>query len=195
MTRRRTFAIGLARAIVVGTALSCAGPDGATRPEAGGTPALLVAESSGSALLVCPGSVPRYASGVVTPEHGGTVAVGGFSITLPPGAVREPHVLTLTVPESRYLEVDIRIDGHEHYVFQAPAVVTLDYSRCGISSNQLGQLTAWYIDAQTKALLENMGGVDDRPSRRITFVTPHLSGYSIVTRTEPAPDDGTAPGE
>jgi hypothetical protein len=182
MSRTRIPAIGLATAIVVATALACAGPDRATRPEFGGTPALLVGRTSG--LLECPGSVPRYASGVVTPEAGGTVMVGGFSIALPAGAVAEPQTLSITVPESPFLEVDIRVEGVEHFQFLQPAVVTLDYSRCGISTAQLGELTAWYLDPATKTPLENMGGVDDRLSRKLTFVTPHLSGYGIITRTD-----------
>ena len=195
MTRRRIPVIGLVSALVVATGPSCAGPERATRPDAGDAPALAVAEPSPNGLLVCPGSVPRYVAGVVTPALGGTVAVGGFSITVPPGGVSEPQTIVLTVPQSAYLEVDIRVEGQEHFVFQAPATVTLDYSRCGVSSSELGRLTAWYIDGATKALLENMGGVDDRPARRLTFSTPHLSGYSIANRTDPAPGEGSETGD
>ncbi len=195
MTKGRIPAIGLAGAFVLAAAISCAGPDRATRPETAGAPALQLADGSAAGLLLCPGSVKRYASGVVTPELGGTVAVGGFSISLPAGAVLEPRTITLTVPESPYLEVDIRVDGVEHFVFQAPAVVTLDYGRCGVSTSQLGRLSAWYIDGATKSLLENMGGTDDRPSRRLTFRTPHLSGYAVVNRADPPPGDASDPGD
>ena len=41
-------------------------------------------------------------------------------------------------------------------------------------------LTVWYIDSETKAPLENMGGVDEKLTRTITFVTSHLSEYAIA---------------
>ena len=41
-------------------------------------------------------------------------------------------------------------------------------------------LSVWHIDVTTKALLENMGGVNDTVARKITFSTPHLSGYAVA---------------
>lgn len=191
MTRRSFPAIGLATAFVVASILACAGPERATLPEVGGTPALFVGQPA--ALIVCPSSETHSASGVVTPELGGTVAVGAFSITLPAGAVSEERTITVTVPASRFLEVDIRVEGFEHFQFEQPAVVTLDYSRCGVVAGGSQPLTAWYIDGATKTLLEQMGGVDDKVSRTVTFVTPHLSGYAVANRTGVA-EDSTSTG-
>jgi hypothetical protein len=187
MTTRRIPALGLAAALVASIGLACAQPDRVSRPAA--APSLSLTSGGSAALLLCPGSSPKSVSGVVTPLLGGTVAAGGFSIALPAGAVLAPTTITVTVPASPYLEVDIRADGAEHYQFEQPAVVTMDYSRCGVAAADK-RLTVLYIDEATKTPLEDMGGVDDKLSRRITFVTPHLSGYALANRTDTASTGG-----
>ena len=174
MTRIRISALGLAAALLTA---ACAESEKAASPQA---PSAALVGSSGATLVECPTNQTEAASGVVTPLLGGTVAVGGFSITLPAGAVLEPTTITVTVPASRYLEVDIRADGQEHFQFLQTATVTLDYSRCGRGNIDLKPLTVWYIDAATKQLLENMPSVDDKLLRRITFTTSHLSGYALA---------------
>lgn len=115
-------------------------------------------------------------SGVVGPL-GGSVTADGATLTLPAGAVLEPTEFRLHVPSSRYAEVEIHANGEEHFQFLAPVVISIDYSRCDLSSDAL---TAWHIDPDTKALLENMGGVNDVLNQRVTFSTMHLSGYAIA---------------
>jgi hypothetical protein len=181
MTSRRIPALSLAAALVASVGLACAQPDRVARPAA--VPSLNLLGGGSASLFLCPGSAPKSASALVTPLLGGTVSAGGFSIALPAGAVLAPTTITVTVPASPYLEVDIRADGAEHYQFAQPAVVTMDYSRCGVAAAE-ARLTVLYIDAATKTPLEDMGGVDDKLTRRITFVTPHLSGYALANRTD-----------
>jgi hypothetical protein len=38
----------------------------------------------------------------------------------------------------------------------------------------------WHIDPLTKTFLEDMGGVDDKVARTVTFSTDHFSGYAIA---------------
>ncbi len=174
MTRIRLSALGLAAALLTA---ACAEPEKAASPQ---TPSAALFGSGGANLVECPTNTSQTASGLVTPLLGGTVAVGGFSIAIPAGAVLDETTITVTVPASRYVEVDIRATGQEHLQFLQTAVVTLDYSRCGRGNIDLRPLTVWYIDAATKEPLENMGGVDDKAARTVTFRTGHLSGYAIA---------------
>jgi len=130
-------------------------------------------------LLVCPTNQTQSATAVIG-ALGGTVAVGGSSITLPPAAVLEPTTITLTVPASNYMEVDITANDAEHFDFLVPATVTISYARCSRSNINLKPLSVWYIDSLLKSLLQNMGGIDNKLLRTVTFTTDHLSGYSIA---------------
>lgn len=149
------------------------------------TPALPDMDSASAAvvtsaeLLECPSDTTLTASGVIGPL-GGTLQAGGTSLTLPPGAVLLPTPFTLTVPASRFVEVEIHAGDAEHFVFVIPATITISYARCPAELAAASQLRAWYIDSVTNALLEYMGGQDDKASHRLTFRTGHLSGYAIA---------------
>jgi hypothetical protein len=132
-------------------------------------------ESGGllSACAVASSTSARAVIGVA----GGSVRTGGVTMTVPAGAVQGSTEFRLHVPSSQYAEVQIHANGQEHFQFLAPVVITMDYSRCNAPS---GVLTAWHIDPDTKALLENMGGVNDVVNQRVIFSTMHLSGYAIA---------------
>lgn len=154
---------------------SCA--DG-VQPTAVHAPETALRSSLGPTLIECPTSVASSASAVIGPT-GGVVEVGGHRMTVPLGAVKGLKTFTLTVPVSNYMEIGIKADGQEHFQFDAPVSITIDYSRCTRSNIDGRELRIYYIDPATKAILADMGGVDDKTVRVITTNTDHLSGFSI----------------
>jgi hypothetical protein len=130
-------------------------------------------------LMVC--SVAQEASvrAQIGPE-GGTVSLSGHRVHFPPGAVHEPVEVKLTVPASEYVEVDIQVNGQEHYRLARPVVATLSYGRCGPAALGSREITVWYIDGETRQPIERMASLDDRASRTITFLTNHFSGYALA---------------
>ena len=160
--------------------LACSAPDIAAPPsQTAGQQQLLFGGSSSPSLLECPAGESASASALVT-TAGGTVAAGGVSIAIPAGALLQDANVTVSVPASKYLEADISVEGSEHFIFELPVVVTMSYARCTRSNIDLRPLSAWYIDSDTKALLEKMPSADDKLSRTVTFTTGHLSGYAIA---------------
>lgn len=152
-------------------------PDGAAvAPTAPSDPVL--STTYGATLLECPVSETVSASAVIGPL-GGSVSVAGHRLNVPLGAVRGLRTFTLTVPASNYLDIEIRADGQEHFQFDAPVALTLDYSRCTRSNIKKENLRIFYIDPVTKTILQDMGGVDDKDARTVTTDTDHLSGYAI----------------
>lgn len=129
--------------------------------------------------MECPNNGTFSQTALVTPL-GGTVSVGGMSIAIPAGALLSDAEVTVTVPSSRFLEVDISVAGSEHFLFEVPVVVTLSYARCSRSNLGWTPLSAWYIDSETKEPLEAMPSVDNKLLRTVTFTTGHLSGYAIA---------------
>jgi hypothetical protein len=88
--------------------------------------------------------------------------------------------VTVTVPSSNYVEIDVTVDGAEHFVFAQPVVITMSYARCSRNNIDLTPLTAWHFDQQTGELLEAMPSVDNKLLRTVTFTTGHLSGYILA---------------
>lgn len=165
-------------AVVLATALAACAPDaGPSRLTAPDAPSL--STTYGATLIECPASETQSATASIGPL-GGEVRVGAHSMVVPPLAVAGlGETFTLTVPASNYLEVRIRAGDREHFQFEKPVTVTLDYSRCTRSNIDKADLRVLYIDPATKQILEDMGGVDDKDARTVTIGTDHLSGYAI----------------
>lgn len=194
MTLNRPALSALALLPALALLAACGGDSasGPVSPEAvaanlGGTP------SSGPVLVECPAEVTRTASATIgTP--GGTLELDGHRLHVPRGAVRGPTKFDLTVPASNYMEVEVHANGQQHFNFQTPATLTVDYSRCTRSNVDGELLRIFVVDETTGEILEDLGGVDDKVARTVTTVTPHLSGYSIgANRDGVAPSDSTAP--
>lgn len=184
MKRSRFLLSGFGLAIAFGLA-ACGEPTAFEVEET--TPSFSMTEaealrgggSGGNGLLVCPTGVTRVASRVIGPQ-GGTVSVAGHSVTLSPGAVRRPTLITLIVPASRFLEVDLRAAGQEHYSFAAPVEVTVSYERCARRDVERKLLSAWFIDPVSKEPIAPMPSHHSREKRTVTFTTTHFSNFAIA---------------
>jgi hypothetical protein len=159
------------------TLAACA--DGPTAPVSAVSAKRVKAKTS---LLVCPVHRSAEASAVIGAE-GGALAVGRNVMVVPAGAVSRPTEFTMSIPKSRFLEVEINAAGYEHFVFDRPVSITLDYTRCRGSKLEKSPLSAWYIDSDSKEPIAEMGSVDERPSSLLTFWTDHLSGYAGAYRS------------
>ena len=170
-SRFKSFVVTVA---LVFMGVSCGEPR-ATAPETSSSRS----DSASPSLIECPSNETATTSSVVG-LLGGVIQLGGTSITIPSGALTTPTLLQVTIPASRFMEIDVTAVGFTSFVFQQPVSVTIDYSRCTRSDIDQQTLHVWHIDPLTKQLLDDMGGTDDKASRRITFSTGHLSGYAVA---------------
>lgn len=175
---------------VVAVALLVLGASCSDGPTAPRSPSLSPADSaskllglpifgSSPKLLYCPSSETQQTTGLIG-SLGGTLSVLGTSVTIPGGALLGDTQVELTIPAGQYMEVDLTVNNGQHINFLQPVVVTIDYSRCNRWSTLFKLLSVWNIDQDTKALLDNMGGIDNKLTQSITFVTPHFSGFAIA---------------
>lgn len=111
---------------------------------------------------------------------GGVVSIGGTSVVIPAGALTSATSIKLRIPASTYVEIDVKANDLQTFTFAQPITVTIDYSRCASGTLLSAPLTVWHIDPSTKELLEDMHGVDDKVTHRITFTTTHFSGYAVA---------------
>jgi len=130
-------------------------------------------------LLLCPSDETQQTTGLIG-SLGGTLSLLGTSVTIPGGALLGDTQVELTIPAGQYMEVDLTVNNGQHINFLQPVVVTINYSRCNRWSTLFKLLSVWNIDQDSKALLENMGGIDNKLTQSITFVTPHFSGFAIA---------------
>jgi hypothetical protein len=128
-------------------------------------------------LLSCPGGDDGASAKAIIGPNGGMLRLGGFVMVVPKGAVLDTTTFVMRVPEAKVLKVKIRARGEQHFVFEKPVTITLDYSRC---ANTPADPTAWYVDESTNAELEQMPGFNDSSAQTFTLQTGHLSGYALA---------------
>jgi hypothetical protein len=134
---------------------------------------------SGPKLLKC---AARSAASVrkQLDDLGGDVAVGANRLSVPNGAVNGPTTFELVVPATNRAQVDLSANGLEHFAFGKPVAISIDLGHCTDAELAGGPLSVWYIDAQTGALLQEMGGSFDAVAKSITFWTTHFSSYAVA---------------
>ena len=161
-------------AALVATFIACDEPTGATSTS--------LKALDGTAAIKCPTDQSLSASGTILPLVGGSVTAlpTATSIVLLPGSLLAPTTLDVTVPASKYMLVDIKADATDHFIFQLPVTVTIDYSRCDADDLPSGALSVWVLDPITGRLTEKMESADDRLLRHITFATGHLTSYVVA---------------
>jgi hypothetical protein len=138
-------------------------------PGFGGTPRL----------LSCPSDEAQSSSAVIGVD-GGVLSVGGTSVSIPLGALLDETKVEMSIPAGQYMEVDLTVNDGQHITFLKPVVVTIDYSRCNRYSTLFRLLSVWNIDETSKALIENMGGFDNKLAQTITFISWHFTGFAIA---------------
>ena len=173
--------IGTAVVVALLATASCRDLTAPTRPAPTQDPSKLLGlwGTSSPKLLVCPSSQTQTTSGVIG-VNGGTLSLGGTSVTIPLGALLGETTVEITIPAGQYMEVDLTVNGGQHISFLQPVTVTIDYSRCNYWDTLFKTLSVWNIDPTSKALLENEGGLDNKLLRNITFTTLHFSGFAIA---------------
>lgn len=113
---------------------------------------------------------------------GGTISIEGTSVVFPAGVLDDETTVTLTIPASPYLEVDIQTSGRNDFrdleLLKQPSV-TISYARCDRNDLRFKLLSAWYINSE-KELVDPMPSVDNKLTRSVTFPAEHFSGYAIA---------------
>jgi hypothetical protein len=169
----------IACAVTLGSFIACEAPriTDITRSR------IVTASDNGNSfdkLIKCPTDESASNTAVVTPLDGGTISAGGVTAIVPPGAVLLPQTVTVTVPPSKFMYAEIKVEGIDHFQFETPITVVMSYARCNDPSLNLTQLTAWYVSLEDEELLEQMPSVQDNVTQTVTFTTIHLSGYALA---------------
>jgi hypothetical protein len=167
--------VGAAAYVILVTSCS-----GALSPTDGGAGSQRLAnDSTLPSLVECPTNTTLQTRATIG-LLGGVLNLAGTSVSIPAGALLAQTDIVLTIPASRYMEIDVSVPGVDHFLFEKAIVVTMDYSRCQRNDLLFSTLQVWHIDTSTKALLEQMPSIDNKLTQTIVFTTGHLSGYALA---------------
>ena len=149
-------------------------------------PAPLGVDSHPDAMLGFPLPLPNVGLLTCTPlpydsvtqtigSEGGTIAVGGHTLTVPPQALDTDVTITAVAPSDTIRHVRFQPEGMQ---FAEPASLTLSYAGCSL----LGSLAPKRIAYTTDALLilEYLPSLDDLSGQTVTAPLRHFSEYAVA---------------
>ncbi len=174
-TSRLSFLAVLASAAVL--AVSCTDRSPVSVPPAG-TPAVSqslvgsVLQTTG--LLSCR-PLPYDSASVAIGPAGGTIAVSGYRLVVPPRALDSTVTITAVAPSGNVDRVEFQPQGLQ---FAHPAELTMSYANCGIVGGLLPHHIA-YVDNDLD-ILQLLPGLLDLFHRTVTTGIGHFSGYAIA---------------
>lgn len=125
-------------------------------------------------LLKCSPQPFDSSSQMIGPD-GGTLTVGSNTLTIPPGALNAPTLITGVVQPDTVNAIRFAPQG---LVFQQPAQLVMSYANCGF----LGALIPKRIVYTTDDLfiLQFIPSLDDVLNRTVTGQVTHFSQYAVA---------------
>ena len=125
-------------------------------------------------LLAChqqPYAITRQTVG----PSGGTIRVGGHSLVIPQGALRQPVLITAEAPADFVASVKFQPEGLQ---FVRNVRLTLDYSECPAGRLQLGKHIAYTTDRLQ--ILDLLFSLDDILQMHVSADLEHFSRYAVA---------------
>ncbi|MEO8636198.1 MAG: hypothetical protein ABI587_13065 [Gemmatimonadales bacterium] len=163
----------LSLTIVLAGLVSCASYESPTAPAAAALQLPIVTPLL-NGLLACrpqPYAITRQTVG----SAGGTIRVGGHTLVIPSGALRQPVLITAEAPGDAVASVRFQPEGLQ---FARSARLTLDYSACPGARLQLGKHIAY--TTENLRILNLLLSLDDILGMRVSGNLDHFSRYAVA---------------
>lgn len=122
--------------------------------------------------LLCPTRLTGTDSALIGP-NGGQVAVGNNRLIVPPGALRDPTWIRMTVPESEGAVVELEPSG---LVFKRPAGLQLDVEGCDVPPDFVPDV--FYVGHDGE-IIERILAQYSNLWHTIAAAIDHFSGYIV----------------
>lgn len=142
--------------------------------------------SSAELVRIAPGAFESVSR--VIDHRGGEIKVGGHMITVPPRAVLEPTLFTMTVEGDGYLSVDLtatreNAEGDVIDVgaagFSKPVTLKMSYAAAETVSDPARLKIFWLVDGTTSGSLVPQPTLVDQSSKWLIAHLRHFSKYAV----------------
>lgn len=129
----------------------------------------------GSRLLLKCSPLPFDSTSQVIGPEGGTLTVGSNTLTVPPGALGAPTMITGVVHPDTVNAIRFSPQG---LVFQQPAQLVMSYANCGLLESLIPKRIAYTTD--DLFILQIIPSLDDVLNRTVTGQVFHFSQYAVA---------------
>jgi hypothetical protein len=140
----------------------------------------LVEGVTGLLLNTCTPLQPAFAAKVIGPE-GGVLQMGPHTLTIPPGAVSQPMLITGYVPSSSVAMVNLQPHGLQFPQAQRPTL-TLSYRNCSTPASF--QPAVAYVDDELNIVQWPSLSAPPAKDGTVSAWLNHFSGYVVAYRNQ-----------
>lgn len=117
-------------------------------------------------------------SQLVPASTGGTLYLGEFQFYVPPGALDNDTVITITQTSDQYIAMDFGPDGTQ---FDPPATMTVSYATANLRNLKPTSLSISWFDTAANQWV-NIGGTVDQNAKTVSALISHFTQYSLSAR-------------
>ncbi len=117
-------------------------------------------------------------SQLVPASTGGTLYFGEFTFYVPPGALDEDTIISITQTSDSYIQMDFGPDGTQ---FDPPATMTVSYATANLRNLKPSNLSISWFNTATNQWV-NIGGTVDQVAKTVSVSISHFTRYSLSTR-------------
>lgn len=117
-------------------------------------------------------------SQMIKANTGGTLYLGEFKFYVPPGALANDTMISITMTNDKYIQMDFGPDGTQ---FDPPAVMTVSYATANLQNFKPSNLSiSWFDTTQNKWI--NIGGTVNQSTMTVSVPVTHFTEYSLSVR-------------
>jgi hypothetical protein len=109
------------------------------------------------------------------PEDGGQVVLARHSAAVPPGALEDSTVISISVPDPLHVMADFDPDGLE---FKKPVQISISYRDLGLGSTKEENLTICLYDPNSGRWVDEQGKLDT-VEKTVAIWVDHCSRYAL----------------
>ncbi len=117
-------------------------------------------------------------SQLVKASTGGTLYFGEFKFYIPPGSLAKDTIISITMTNDKYIQMDFGPDGTQ---FNPPAVMTVSYATANLKKIKPSSLSISWFDT-TKSQWIDIGGTVDQSTMTVSAPVTHFTEYTLSTR-------------
>ncbi len=127
----------------------------------------------------CGSAVRDHSPKKVIDQSGDTLNWKGHALEIPKDALSGPVTFQMFEPAAPILKLVITANGSDHLTFLKAVKLTINYARCS-PANLPPVLQIIRLDENDNTQ-DELGGTDNRVTKRVTTSINHLTGYSVAS--------------
>jgi hypothetical protein len=117
----------------------------------------------------------RHIEAFVDPKDGGQVVLARHSVAIPPGALEDSTIISISVPDPLYVMADFGPDAVE---FKKPVQISMSYRDLNLGSVKEENLTICWFDPSSGMWVDEQGKLDT-VEKTVTIWVDHFSRYAL----------------